>query len=73
MSDWTHHRDRVAALSRDRAADDPELLDARRDLRAALLEDHIRRLVDSAPPLPTDVRDRLAVLLRPARSEGGDQ
>jgi hypothetical protein len=64
MSDWTHRRARVAALSRDRAADDPDLLDARRDLRAARLEDYIRKLVDCAPPLTPDQRDRLAVLLR---------
>jgi hypothetical protein len=70
MSAWTHHRARVAALSRDRALDDPDLLDARRDLRAARLEDYIRKLVDSAPPLSPTQRDRLALLLRTAKPEG---
>ena len=43
----------------------------RRDLRAAKLADHIRRVVDEAPPLTTEQRDRLAVLLRPAQDGGG--
>ncbi len=29
--------------------------------------EHIRRLVDTAPPIAPDVAARLAVLLRPAR------
>ncbi len=29
-------------------------------------EDYIRRLVDNAPPLTDEQRDRLAVLLRPS-------
>ena len=61
---WTHHRAKVAALSRDRSPDDPDLVDARRDLRAARLEDYIRRTVEAAPPLSAEQRDRLAVLLR---------
>ena len=59
-----HYRGKVAALSRSRAADDPALVDARRDLRAERLADHIRRVVDEAPPLTTEQRDRLALLLR---------
>ncbi len=61
---WKSERGRIGGLSRDRAADDPELLDARRNLRAARLEDYIRRTVDEAPPLTPCQRDRLAVLLR---------
>lgn len=64
MSDVLHHRGRVAALTRSRPANDPDLLDARRSLRAASLEDYIRRAVDSAPPLTPEQRDRLALLLR---------
>jgi hypothetical protein len=60
---WTHHRARVAALSRDRVPHDPDLLDARRDLRAARLEEYIRRTVDAAPALTEAQRDRLALLL----------
>ncbi len=74
MPQWTHHRARVAALSRDRAADDPDLLDARRDLRAARLEEYIRTTVDAAPALTDAQRDRLALLLHrpPAGQVGGD-
>ena len=64
MPQWTHHRARVAALSRDRATNDPALLDARRDLRAARLEEYIARTVAAAPPLTDEQRSRLALLLR---------
>ena len=59
-----HERAKVAALTRSRAANDPELVEARRNLLAARLEDHIRRTVDTAPPLSAEQRDRLAILLR---------
>lgn len=65
MSGWTHERARVASLTRSRTPDDPELVDARRNMRAARAEDYIKRLVDSAPPLNDEQRDRLALLLRP--------
>ena len=62
---WTHHRARVAALSRDRAPDDPELIEARRSLRADRLADHVRRVVAEAPPLsPSQGFNRIALLLR---------
>ncbi len=64
MTSWTSERARVASLTRSREASDPDLLDARRNLRAARLADYIRRTVDTAPPLTADQRDRLAVLLR---------
>jgi len=63
------HRGRVAALSRSRASDDPELVCARRDLAASKIADYIRRTVDAAPPLLPEQRDRLAILLR---GEAGD-
>ena len=63
MSEWTHQRAKCAALSRSRAADDPELLDAKRNLRAARLEDYIRSTVDNAPALTIEQRQRLASLL----------
>ena len=65
---WTVERARVASLSRSRAADDPELVKARTNLKAERLADHIRNVVDEAPPLSAEQRDRLAVLLR-----GGEQ
>ncbi len=60
---WTHHRARVAALSRDRAPDDPELVDARRSLAAARLEDYIEKTVAAAPQLTGAQRARLRGLL----------
>ena len=60
---WTVERARVAALSRDRAPDDPELLDARRKLRAERLALAIREIVEAAPPLTDAQRRELAVLL----------
>lgn len=63
---------RVAITTRHRGADHPETVDARVALieaRAqeadAALREHIRRLVDSAPPLTEAQRARLAALLRP--------
>lgn len=57
-------RARVAGLTRHQGPDSPRTLEAQRDLRAARLEEHIRRTVDAAPPLTAEQRDRLAVLLR---------
>lgn len=57
-------RARVAAFSRSRPDDDPDLLAARRNLKTERLADYIRRAVDSAPPLTPEQRDRLALLLR---------
>lgn len=58
-------RAKVAALSRSRTNLDPDLLDARRALAAASLGEHIRRVVDAAPPLTVAQREHLAALLRP--------
>lgn len=63
-----HHRARIAALSRSRASDDPELLEARRDLRAERLAAYITRTVDEAPPLTAEQRARLTALLGGASS-----
>jgi hypothetical protein len=63
MSEWTHHRARVASLTRSRSDDDPDLVEARRDLKAERLADSIRRAVDSAPPLNLEQRQKLAALL----------
>ena len=59
-----HLRATLAAHTRHRP-NDTETADAlRRDLRAVRAEDYIRKLVDSAPALAPDVRERLAGLLR---------
>lgn len=61
----------VAAVQRHGGADDPRLPDLRRNLRAAQLEEHIRRVVDAAPPLTDEQRERIAALLRPAADAPG--
>lgn len=60
---WTHERAIVASLKRRRAADDPDVVAAVARLKTARLEDHVRRLVDEAPPLTPEQRSRLALLL----------
>ncbi len=65
----TRARSRVA-LEAKAAKNNPEpssharLSDARRDLAEAKLAAYIQRVVDRAPPLSPEQRDRLAVLLR---------
>jgi hypothetical protein len=73
---WTHERARIAALSRDRKPDDPELQDARQRFKAARLEDHVRKTVAAWPPLDQSQLDAIAILLRPTpadrRADRGD-
>ena len=57
---------RVSALSRSRSDDDPLLVEARRALRVAGLTEHIQRVIDAAPALTPEQKDKLAVLLRGA-------
>ena len=68
---WTQERARLNALRRYRPADDPVVVDAQRDLRAARLEDYIARTLATAPPLTPDQRQRLAQLLTPPAAAGG--
>lgn len=65
MPSWTHHRAKVASLSRIRPADDPELIDARRDLKASRLEDAAREAAASLPPLTEEQARRIAAILYP--------
>lgn len=60
---WTAERARYASLTRSRTPDDPELLAARRNLRAEKLADHIERQLAEAPPLTDEQRARLAAIL----------
>jgi hypothetical protein len=60
---WTHDRARVAALSRDRKPTDPDLLAAKRDLRASRAEEYIKRVIAEAPALTPDQRSRIAAAL----------
>lgn len=66
LMSWTAERARVASLTRSRAADDPDLIEARRRLRAARLEQHVQKVLAEAPPLTPEQRDRIARLLTPA-------
>ena len=54
---------RLAALVRHRTPDDPDVVEATRDLRVAQLNEHVRRVVDGFPPLTPEQRSRLAALL----------
>jgi hypothetical protein len=56
-------RGKVAGLSRDRRADDPDLVAARSNLKAERFADYIRKAISTAPPLTTDQRSRLASLI----------
>ena len=64
MPTWQQERGRIAGLSRDRAPDDPDLINARRNMRAERLAEHVAKVVAQAPPLTAAQRDRIAVLLR---------
>lgn len=64
MSTWTSERAKLASLSRSRKPDDPDLTEARRNLRALRLEEHVREILAKAPPLTDEQRDRIAGLLR---------
>ena len=69
---WTQQRARHAALSRHRAPDDPAVTDARRDLAAERLHEHVQRVVDTFPPLTSEQRNRIAALLRAVPAEQTD-
>lgn len=69
MSAIKSGRGRVAALTRSRKPNDPELIDARRKLAADKLAAYISRVVDAAPPLTDEQRSQLTELLRPARAQ----
>ena len=56
-------RARVAALTRHHP-DSSETVELTRDFKAERLGEYIQRVVDAAPPLTDDQRDRLALLLR---------
>lgn len=60
---WTQERARVAALSRSREDNDPDLVAARRDLRAERIADYVKREVAKFPPLTAEQRERIALLL----------
>jgi hypothetical protein len=54
---------RVGGLTLRRPADDPELIEAKRDLALTRLEEHIADVVTTLPPLTAAQRARLTALL----------
>jgi hypothetical protein len=63
---WQTERARIAGLSSrpNRPADDPQIVEARRNLKALRLEEHVKKVLADAPPLSDEQRNRIAALLR---------
>ena len=66
MSNILHERARIAALTRSRKPDDPELVEARRNLRALRLEELVTHVVDGWSELSDESRARLTEMLNGA-------
>ncbi|MGO9297043.1 MAG: hypothetical protein ACLP52_24720 [Streptosporangiaceae bacterium] len=64
---------KLAGLVAHRDPADPAITEARRDLAAANLEQHIQRIITAAPELTPEQADRLRALLpAPAAAGNGD-
>lgn len=63
LQPWPHYRAKIASLTRSRADDDPELLAARRDLRAARLFAHVEKALAGEPALTMEQREDIARLV----------
>jgi len=57
-----HLRARIAGLSRDRAADDPDLLDARTQLAAQNIINYVTKTLAKAPAISDEQRQRITAL-----------
>lgn len=62
---WKHARAHLARLSKTHPKDHPEIVAARQALKALRLEEHVRAVVVSAPPMTDEQRERVAAILRP--------
>jgi hypothetical protein len=69
---WTTERARIASLSRSRSSDDPELLQARVNLKIARAKfeadrraEDVARVVSELPPLTDEQLDLIVTVLRP--------
>ena len=69
---WKSKRAQIARRSQDLPPDAPEIQQLGRELQELRFEDRVARLLDEAPPLSAEVRDRIAALLRPYALGGGD-
>ncbi|NWN88176.1 MAG: hypothetical protein HLX51_06490 [Micrococcaceae bacterium] len=67
---WTQERAKIASLSRFKKDDDPAIIKARQNLKALKLEEHVRNVVNEAPPLTAEQADRIAKLLSPTQGGG---
>lgn len=70
-NDWKSERGRIAGLSRSRPADDPDLIEARRQFRATRLADHVAKALAARPPLSQEQREAIARLLMAPTARGG--
>lgn len=73
---WKSERARVAALARcvktgERSPEDPDLIEARRNLCALKLEEHIRLALSATPSLTDDQVEYLIALLNAKRGASG--
>lgn len=59
-----HWRAKVAAFSRSRAEDDPDFMEARVNLKAAVLAEHIARTLAAEPHLSPEHLEELSTVLR---------
>lgn len=66
---WTKERAKIASLSRSRPADDPEIIEARRNLKAIRLEEYVQKVVSEAPALTAEQSSKIAALLRPVGAD----
>lgn len=66
-SDVAHLRARHAGLRRHSRDDDPAVVAARQELKAASIEAYLERQIAEAPPLTNEQRAKLAELLEPVR------
>ncbi len=60
-----HRSAAIAAIERHNGPADPRITGLRAELAIEGLAEHIRRVVDSAPPLTPAQREKLALLLCP--------
>jgi hypothetical protein len=65
-----HYRARIGGLARRGVpTDDPRYEEARRDMHAQLIHEHVTKLLAKAPPLGPEQRTKLAELLKPVRRQ----
>jgi hypothetical protein len=62
---WQTSRARLAALTRSRPSDDPELLVAHRKLKAGRLAEHVRKALSTAPTLAAEELAEIREILCP--------